>query len=497
MRKRFLLSGAIAAMCLLGSQMNAQSYELRVLTFEDGSERSGWSAATYYGDATNWSELIPAADDQGSPAILYAEGSGADYPFYWWHDMGNTELFSQLNEGYGSYAYWSGGEAISNIWTSDYETYNYYTSQFTAYRPVLEDNNLNTIGGGHNGSDHFCVHFGYIDDQGYGLSTVDALTFADGVARVIDHVYICPTTYTYYCITSGNDLTEALGDEGRIIIQARGFASAMDAEPSTTLDFVFFDGQGTATLDWTKWDLSGLGEIEKLEFTMFGEGLGSDNGYGLSQPAYFAWDDMAVRFPVSTPAEPTSYERTGLTVGNYGTICMPYAVNAGAYTGATFFEAVGQTADGIVMEEVTGNLVAGKAYIFQATATSLNCTYSGEAVATPVSAAMNNGLQGTFDDNTEVPANMYFIYGNKLWKSTGVNMVDANRAYIDLTYVPAGVPTPVAGRRRVVMPRVGEETTALPEEVENETGATKQMINGKLYIIKGGRVYDAQGKNVQ
>ena len=285
-----------------------------------------------------------------------------------------------------------------------------------------------------------------------------------------------------------------MGDEGRIIIQARGFASAMDAEPSTTLDFVFFDGQGTATLDWTKWDLSGLGEIEKLECTMFGEGLGSDNGYGLSQPAYFAWDDMAVRFPVSTPAEPTSYERTGLTVGNYGTICMPYAVNAGAYTGATFFEAVGQTADGIVMEEVTGNLVAGKAYIFQATATSLNCTYSGEAVATPVSAAMNNGLQGTFDDNTEVPANMYFIYGNKLWKSTGVNMVDANRA---LTYVPAGVPTPVAGRRRVVMPRVGEETTALPEEVENETGATKQMINGKLYIIKGGRVYDAQGKNVQ
>ncbi|MBR1516276.1 MAG: DUF4465 domain-containing protein [Paludibacteraceae bacterium] len=496
MRKGFLLSGAIAAMCLLGSEMNAQSYELRVLTFEDGSEKNGFEAVN---GLSGWSDLID--DPQQYGQLLYGENNGGTEDPYMWTDGGNTELHHEFIDawGMGSYAFYGGGEAISHYWSSDYETYGEFLYQLTAYRPDAGSNDMNTAGGGHNGSDNFCVHFGYIDDTGYGVSEVPALVFADGVARVIDHIYVCPTTYTYYTVFHGNELTDVLGEDGKLWIKARGFASAEDSEPSATTEFLFFAGDGTAdTRDWTKWDLSSLGAIEKLEFAMYGEGSGTDNGYGLSQAAYFAWDDMAVRFPVSTPEpeEPTSYERTGLTTGNYGTICLPYAVNAGDFTGATFFEAVGQTSDGVVLEEVS-SLTAGKAYIFQATATSLNCTYSGEAVATPVSAAMNNGLQGTFDDNTEVPANMYFIYGNKLWKSTGVNMVDANRAYIDLTYVPAGVPAPVAGRRRVVMPRVGEETTALPEEVENETGATKQMINGKLYIIKGGRVYDAQGKNVQ
>lgn len=37
-----------------------------------------------------------------------------------------------------------------------------------------------------------------------------------------------------------------------------------------------------------------LGEVTKIEFNITGS---SDNGYGFSQPAYFAYDDVAVRFP--------------------------------------------------------------------------------------------------------------------------------------------------------------------------------------------------------
>ncbi|MCS3024912.1 DUF4465 domain-containing protein [Bacteroides xylanisolvens] len=47
-------------------------------------------------------------------------------------------------------------------------------------------------------------------------------------------------------------------------------------------------------LEWTKWDLSALGKVVKIDFNVT---LGSnDNGYGFSQPAYFAYDDVAVRF---------------------------------------------------------------------------------------------------------------------------------------------------------------------------------------------------------
>lgn len=498
MKKTFLLLGAMALTGLMAPKASAQGYELRVLTFEDGTEHpTDFSAmAGLENYVTHWSDLI--ASSQYGDAMLYGEsGMGESEQIYRWHDGGNTELSAEINEGYGSYAYWSGGEAISHYWTSDNSQYNDFNYQLTAYRPALGSDQVETVGGGHNGSNHFCVHFGYIDNQGWGLDHVQAISFGDGVARVIDHVYVCPINYTYACIVGGNELTAALGEDGIIWLEARGFEHANDAEPSEIVKFRLFDGQGTATLDWTKWDLSSLGAIEKLEFNMYGEGLGSDNGYGLSQPAYFAWDDMAVRFPVETPAEPTSYERTGLTAGNYGTICLPYDVAAADRTGATFFEAIGKTAEGLVLEEVSGTLTAGKAYFFQATATSLECTYSGDKVATPVSASLNNGLQGVYEDNTDVPNGMYFLNSNKLWQSSGSNKVDANRAYVDLNYVPNYVPAPVAGRRRVVMPCIPEETTALPSEVENETNVTKQMINGKLYIQKNGRMYDAQGKNIQ
>lgn len=45
--------------------------------------------------------------------------------------------------------------------------------------------------------------------------------------------------------------------------------------------------------DWTKFDLSGLGKVTRVTFNVTGS---SDNGYGFSQPAYFAYDDVAVRF---------------------------------------------------------------------------------------------------------------------------------------------------------------------------------------------------------
>lgn len=495
MRKIFT---SLCALLMAGTMsMTAQSYELRVLTFEDGSETSGFAAETYNGEVSNWSEMIPAADDQGAPAILYADGSGADYPFYWWHDGGNTELFSQINEGYGTYCYWSGGEAVSNIWTSDYETYNYYTSQFTAYRPGLADNNLNTAGGGHNGSDNFCVHFGYIDDQGWGLATVDAITFADGIARVIDHVWVNPTTYTYYCITSGNELSDALGEDGKIWIEARGFASAEDSEPSATEKFLFFDGQGTATLDWTKWDLSGLGAIEKLEFTMYGEGLGSDNGYGLSQPAYFAWDDMAVRFPVATPdpePEPTSYTRSGLTNGKFGTICLPYDVAEGNFTGATFYKVAERTTEYVTLEEVT-SLTAGVAYIFEATGTEINCTYTpGTKVDAPVTATTANVLQGVFELTT-IPTGSWFLNGNQWWCSTGSQTAAANRAYLT-NLTPTNV-APVPGRRRVNMPVQAKVPTAVDHIQGYKDHGMKVLRNGQLYIIKNGVKYNAQGQIVK
>lgn len=54
-------------------------------------------------------------------------------------------------------------------------------------------------------------------------------------------------------------------------------------------------------MDWTRWDLSGLGKVLKVTFNVTGS---SDNGYGFSQPAYFAYDDVAVRFEKAAAGRP-------------------------------------------------------------------------------------------------------------------------------------------------------------------------------------------------
>lgn len=484
---------SLCALLMAGTMSVSAGYTLRVLTFEDGSEASGFEGMAGVDNyVSSWSDMI-AADQYGDP-MLYGEGGMGEYEqLYTWYDGGNTELYSELNEGYGSYAYWSGGEAISHYWTENYQTYGDYTVQLTAYRPG--SNSIETAGGGHNGSDHFCVHFGYADNSGWGLATVSSIKFADGVARVIDHVWINPTTYTYYCITGGNELTAALGEDGIIWLQARGFAHADDTDPTETLQFRLFDGQGTATLDWTKWDLSSLGEIEKLEFSMYGEGEGSENGYGLSQPAYIAWDDMAVRFPSDDPEpepEPTSYTRSGLTIGNYGTICLQYNVNEGDYSGAVFYKVAERTSEYVTLEEVT-SLAAGQAYIFEATATEINCTYSGDKVTTPATATANNVLQGSFEQ-ASIPEGNWFLNGNKLWCSTGTQTVGANRAY--LTDITPAASAPAPGRRRVSMP-IQNMPTAISNTTAEKVTARKVMLNGNLYILREGSLYDMRGNCVK
>ena len=493
MRKIFT---SLCALLMAGTMsMTAQSYELRVLTFEDGSEKSGFEAVN---GLSGWSDLID--DPQQYGQLLYGENNGGTEDPYMWTDGGNTELHHEFIDawGMGSYAFYGGGEAISHYWSSDYEKYGDYMNQLTAYRPDAGSNVMNTTSGGHLGSDNFCVHYGYIDDTGYGVSEVPAIVFTDGVARVIDHIYVCPTTYTYYTVFQGNELTDVLGEDGKLWIQARGFASAEDDEPSATTEFLFFAGDGSAdTRDWTKWDLSSLGAIEKLEFNMYGEGSGTDNGYGLSQAAYFAWDDMAVRFPVATPdpePEPTSYTRSGLTNGKFGTICLPYDVAEGNYTGATFYKVAERTTEYVTLEEVI-SLTAGVAYIFEATGTEINCTYTpGTKVDAPVTATDANVLQGVFE-LTDIPTGSWFLNGNQLWCSTGSQKAAANRAY--LTDITPAKAAPVPGRRRINMPVQANAPTAVDHVLGDKVQGVKVLRNGQLYIIKNGVKYNAQGQIVK
>lgn len=244
-----------------------KAYQLRVLTFEDADYKgSAENAATY------WSDFIPNGTQYGS-------GHGS----YSWHDEGNTEL--EHNPISGQWGAFAGHAGISNYTGSDCENHGNYNYDLQAYK----------VAGGHSGN-NFNTHYGYKDDSGYGMNNNPIyFNFADGVERIIDHMWVTNTTYAYHSIMNGDGqfVVNGADDNRWVKIVATGFDSD-DNKTGTTEFFLLNTGKRVVT-EWTKWDLSSLGKVFRVEFNV----VGSDDlygSYGFNAPAYFAYDDVCVRF---------------------------------------------------------------------------------------------------------------------------------------------------------------------------------------------------------
>lgn len=147
------------------------------------------------------------------------------------------------------------------------------------------------------------------------------------------------------------------------------------------------------------------------------------------------------------------YTRSGLTQGNYGTICLPCAVAADDYEGVEFFTVAGGVKENgvvnsIVLEEVQ-TLEAGVPYIFCATGEELLVAYSGEGVE---SAGENNGLVGSFS-GMDVAKGMYLLTADnevKLLGEKGGHIAE-NRAYFDLADMPEYAGETAGVNQRVIV----------------------------------------------
>ncbi len=262
------------------------SYKLRVLTFED----EDYTAGTNYIGGNDWTSLIDSPEYGGT--LLYGtSGMGAGTQ-YIWADTNNTFLGSQVNGGVDysgtydvAYCLWNGGQVISNYQEMDLSVGD-YTRQLSVYYTDEV-----TGKGGYNGSTNFAINTGYDDFSGWAMGSLPVLTFTDGEERIIDHMYVCNTTYFVSAATSGNGLSAAVGEDDWVNILATGY-DANGVATGTTAEFQLADGDGCRE-GWNKFDLSVLGAVNSVSFNIVGT---SDNGAGFSVPAYFAYDNVAVRF---------------------------------------------------------------------------------------------------------------------------------------------------------------------------------------------------------
>ena len=334
----------LGALCLMHVVLFAQGYELRILTFEDKDAKFEPYTLDYvdYGtgkEITTWSDLID--DPQYGGPLTYADYMSAEYH---WYDEGNTELAHTFPDNY-AYCFWGGGHAISNYWGEGWsdEDRDIHIAKYYGEDYVAENAGNDAMLGWFNlqmmipvephSGNNFAVHYGYKDFFSY-IENLPELSFEDGEMHVIDHMYVTNTNYTlnqlYNGVKSeaGNNFGgnwEGLTEDAWLKIVAYGFddvdADAY-AEPISEVEFYLVQGENVVT-DWQKWDLSALGEVAKVRFNfLYSDEMGGK--YGFTIPGYFAYDDVAVRFPKTT-VKPIVVEYTE-------TACDSYVWNGATYT---------------------------------------------------------------------------------------------------------------------------------------------------------------------
>ena len=278
---KLILAAAAAALVFASCEKEDTTPNLAILTFEDQDYKGEAYTLDYCKtEVSTWSDLI--AEKQYDDDLLYGYKEGENY---WWFDQNNTFLKGQsfsgewVDQASGAVTrMWNCGHAISNFVETNIESAGFMTQLSV---PAIKGQ----ANGGHNGSRNFCIHYGY---AGYPGAVLPALEFGDKQARVIDHLWVNNTAYTLNALLNGDGMTGDFGENDWFKIVATGFNGE-----NKTGEVEFFLGKGNQIIkEWTRWNLAGLGKVTKVQFDLQSS---KKNEWGMTTPAYFAFDDVAVR----------------------------------------------------------------------------------------------------------------------------------------------------------------------------------------------------------
>ena len=253
---------------------STELFERRVLTFEDSDAK--FDAYTLYDGSVSiskWSDLID--DTQYGGKLLY--GNSIDTNDYTWYDQNNTELTHSFFN-----VYWAGGHAISNYVNASYDGKGF---KYQLEIPIAAHSGRN-----------FVVHYGYLDGYnstlGYGAA-IQKIQFADYKERVVESMYVTNTNYFLNSVTYGDGFNAAAVESTWINLVIFGYDSDGKEVGKISVPLVATGKQ--ILMKWKRVDLTSLGKVFALGFN-FEASEDQCGSYGLNTPAYFAYDDVVVRF---------------------------------------------------------------------------------------------------------------------------------------------------------------------------------------------------------
>lgn len=174
-----------------------------------------------------------------------------------------------------SFIDWGGGYISWEGWAYSNTTDNVNAGYENQYSAIT--------GSALSGSIYGVAYVGYA-----GLPTISL-----GSSSAVSGMYVTNTAYAYYTMLNGNMFSRKFNSSDWFLLTITG----LDAAGVSTGTINFYLAQnGTILNEWTYVDLSGLGVVSSLTFSL----SSSDNGiFGMNTPAYFAMDNLVIPEPAT------------------------------------------------------------------------------------------------------------------------------------------------------------------------------------------------------
>lgn len=124
-----------------------------------------------------------------------------------------------------------------------------------------------------------------------GARPVD-MSFTDGKSYEAVSVYVNLNSYPYYSMEYGDSFARAFTNGDKFTLTIHGVAPD-ETEKTVDVDLASYaNGDLTINRGWKYVDLSSLGEVNELYFTLSSTDTGD---YGMNTPAYFCLDKLCVK----------------------------------------------------------------------------------------------------------------------------------------------------------------------------------------------------------
>ncbi len=231
----------------------------------------------------------------------------------------------------------------------------------------------------------------------------------------------------------------------------------------------------------------------------------SNAGDGTGTTEYSALPVVTAAVFATTP----EVIRGDLSAGKWGTICPKQTVEnveGASFYQITYLEEQNNLPYNVVFDQIEGTtLTAGKPYFFIAEGKEIKGIKTGAELDAADPAGVNGfyGYIGTSSwalpnihaEYTADADNTFVIYNNSVFRISSDTDLKSERCYININATePTRTPSSASPvRRRIVMGVQNTNAATGMEELNTSEAPRKMIIDGKMYIFRGEKMYNANG----